>query len=747
MEHRLIFGGEQYLPYARARIRALRRVGRYGSGRWEMPGGELVEVRIDGEHDYIRIEGGSSLIAMDSGIVDYVGTGLAPRYVNGTLRHTSSTLAYTSGFALPDPNTGAWANWRGGRGVVGSVEIPSFMAHVRDDYTRCASFEATREPVTTDSEEWQYKSNDSYLYAKKRLVDKCPASVFTGRARMYVQAMYGKPLYEYGSDASTAPKVASPVLPSLASEAPPSLSIPAYKHKDEPDYPPVTMTTSAGVRFDAATGNHWLIVVNTETLSVFPLKSTTTGEGLRKYLRGEDTSTGSPLSLDDREKLEAFVLAYSLPDVKNGFSVSCPNIGNSYAMGYGWHWNWSATAADIVNNSTYDQDASHQGMESTHRRISLSVSEEGAWSASVSVVEGPKRWAVSRVAWCIAEPEWGNGAMLKSTPRNSNLDLADAPFYVFYVRDELKVCRAIVTFIAGTAGVREFSVGFCSPTYGTTVDMFTAGLQAGYCRDLASTTGTYALRITCGAASTPEMKLNTTSTSANWEVADKYLAVQPARNPASDGSLSSPTYTFTSGYTPPFGTPTYTTISAPAIITTDSPPIVGLTRRTYDEVSSISSYVTAIVPFYDAEALFFDGTEVTSSYKSNIQIIQRESSGFGLSKRYFPVVGSTVGPISDFFIEWITAGTAGTTISSSSPDPQTIDTVVPHSSVVSVAGTLTASMPDLVTFHNTDDYATATYSMRTGVRTSSPVAIAGLHLTAQGAPQGVPDFPAIVGWV
>ena len=59
MEHKLILGGgEQYLPFARSRIKALRATGlRYGSQKFEIDGSS-VEVRIDGQHDYIRISGG-----------------------------------------------------------------------------------------------------------------------------------------------------------------------------------------------------------------------------------------------------------------------------------------------------------------------------------------------------------------------------------------------------------------------------------------------------------------------------------------------------------------------------------------------------------------------------------------------------------------------------------------------------------------------------------------------------------------
>lgn len=60
MEHKLILGGEQYLPFARSRIKALRATGlSYGSQQYEVDG-VSIKVRTSGEHDFIRIEGGNA---------------------------------------------------------------------------------------------------------------------------------------------------------------------------------------------------------------------------------------------------------------------------------------------------------------------------------------------------------------------------------------------------------------------------------------------------------------------------------------------------------------------------------------------------------------------------------------------------------------------------------------------------------------------------------------------------------------
>jgi hypothetical protein len=66
VEHRLIQGGEQFLPFARSRIKALRATGlQHASQQFEIDG-VSIKARIDGEHDYITLSGGVSIL---SGVV------------------------------------------------------------------------------------------------------------------------------------------------------------------------------------------------------------------------------------------------------------------------------------------------------------------------------------------------------------------------------------------------------------------------------------------------------------------------------------------------------------------------------------------------------------------------------------------------------------------------------------------------------------------------------------------------------
>lgn len=62
MEHKLIRGGQQYLPFARNRIKALRATGlEYASQQFDI-GGANIKVRIEKDQEYISIDGGTGAV-------------------------------------------------------------------------------------------------------------------------------------------------------------------------------------------------------------------------------------------------------------------------------------------------------------------------------------------------------------------------------------------------------------------------------------------------------------------------------------------------------------------------------------------------------------------------------------------------------------------------------------------------------------------------------------------------------------
>lgn len=96
MEHKLIQGGEQYLPFARSRIKALRALGlSHASQQFEIDG-VSVKVRTDGEHNYINIQGESDPLIWVVVNATLVGSPVGGSYVDGSGHtHTTSTTLKT----------------------------------------------------------------------------------------------------------------------------------------------------------------------------------------------------------------------------------------------------------------------------------------------------------------------------------------------------------------------------------------------------------------------------------------------------------------------------------------------------------------------------------------------------------------------------------------------------------------------------------------------------------------------------
>lgn len=469
MEHKLILGGEQFLPFARSRIKALQATGlSYASQQFEVDGC-AIRIRIEPGHEYITIEGGAQPpIRMDSGVVDLVTwfPNEPTRYTTGTLHETAGVSQYLAPFVATDPVS----NWRANPEpssfgqLAGTITLGAkreFSGRAPYNTQPAQSFRPATVPnLTTNPVSWQSDPSDESLVTKKAIADYCPASIFTGKTRLYVQALYGRPLYDedklngVGNITDAGKPMASIVSFDPGIGGTPSIALAPYvRQSDTQTYQPVILTTGAGVFLDPATGKHWLFGTGSDGVVVYPLLAEPRAEALRRLLR--TPATGKPaLNELDREHLEAYILSTCRPDAKNVAYLPFPEPLNTWSLGYSWHWNWTGLSADIVTNEEFWQErvilVNYYAMRSTHRRISMTPTQVPAtdttpatttFAVSVAVVEGPKDWAVERVLWCIAEPDWSLGSLLKTTPKFTKLFACNAPFYAFYIRDELRVCR------------------------------------------------------------------------------------------------------------------------------------------------------------------------------------------------------------------------------------------------------------------------------------------------------------------
>lgn len=354
----------------------------------------------------VEIEKRKCELGVDHGTIDILN--IAPEhpdsYKNGKLYFTPFVQAHISGAAEDDPY----------RPIVDEIEPP-------DDIKGEAPADGADAKSLSKNKKGD---NAGDVYTKKIMMGRCPSSIFTGRARLYVQAVYGR------HDALDLVSLS----PTSYVETP-SLIL--------GDLTPVTLHTSCGIYFDSVTAEHWLICVNASTVDFYPMQAAECVEELRDFLLGDEISAA------DKERVETYILSDCAPVVEKKQTVSITTTGNS-SMGYGWHFNWDGDRCDIVHNDIVAHSGGGYENSSTHYRLTFSMSR-GMWSANRTIVEGPKLWKSLRHVEPITYPNWEYTVLDKFGANTGPLTHGNAPYYVFYNKNELRVCRYSSTTHANVA--------------------------------------------------------------------------------------------------------------------------------------------------------------------------------------------------------------------------------------------------------------------------------------------------------
>lgn len=525
MEHKLIQGGEIWLPFARSRIKALHASGQqYASQFFTMPDGATVHVRIVDGIEYIRIGGGIKFY-LDSGVVGLNATSGPNRNLPGTLYETDNVAAYNAAFVLSGST-----RWRRKPSKTGQISGhirhaggANFTGKVPVDGQNAESFMSTfMEDKTVSPPTWRLDTEDERVSQKKGVANDCPSSIFTGRCRLYVQSVYGRPLYvpteaEDGIGSAARP-YSFPFEAPGPSALPPTLKVTPYRHNAEDadeDVSQITITTSTGVHLDTATGKHWLINITPGTVQCFPLLSEKPMQRFRALLTAANTS----LDQIDKDHLEAYILATCLPShvgmIQFNYTDSTGYLADSTA--YGWHWNWSGTCADIVSTRdvyhVWTAGGDMYKQQSTHRRLTMSYGPLGLTGIALSTIQPATDWCLSRVFYVVGVPNWSLGGVDKVNTyifSTSNAFAFDnVTFYAFYDRDELVTCRVSMTI--GTKSVEE--VGTINSS------AVTSGGQAGWVETLG-TSPYLEVKFAVGSTQTPELPSGTERSCYHREVSN-----------------------------------------------------------------------------------------------------------------------------------------------------------------------------------------------------------------------------------
>jgi len=468
-------GGEIYIPYARSRLKALLALNlRHISQKFQVDG-STIEVRIVGDQHFIRITGGKCSFKMDSGLIDVelYAIDTPENYRAGVYADTARVATYNAAFTKDSPPAPATATKKLNPGDGSAGQFSGDVSKGMDFKgaipvsTTPRSFSPGKEEVlvgsvmtTADVE------RDVALFFKKYTAMVCPASTFTGRARLYAQAMYGAHMYAKFT-AGEAPLRPPFGLSNKTFQYQPVLTLTALEHNDKDadglpiTYPSVDLNTSSGVYLDTSTGNHWLFNIADHNWDVYPLIADACGEAARKFLK-----SGSGITGDDLHHLEAYILSTCRPDSKKkqtaAFSGSVPS---GSTCGYGWHWNYSGTICDIAVTRIKSGESVGNGrinrvLESTHLSTSFTKADTGStgvddfkyqWIASMTTVSGPSIWCTVRNIWEIIHTTGSTMERLIPDSSGSTSGVMPYPgtgtFYVFYRGDERQICKVQVEYI------------------------------------------------------------------------------------------------------------------------------------------------------------------------------------------------------------------------------------------------------------------------------------------------------------
>ncbi len=759
MEHRLVTGGYEFLPFARSCVVKLKKLGLpYADQSFEI-GGVSIKVRIEPGHEYIRIDGGSLPIAMDSGVVDLINVGafVEARFYPGILYPSTQVADYKVNFTKPV--NGGKTNPSGGIAgqFLGYLEVSS--ARVRGTvFDKAYSFYPKNKLLSApgDPAIWGADPEDAAVWAKKYMVNKCPVSMFTGKCRLYAQAIYGKPLYKRNAlnpdGSETGETVGDPDIP-IAQDggSGPYLTLFGYAKPGEQSPGTIDIWTSSGVYLHPATGCHFLMNPSGTLLRVYPLVSSEAGEVLRTLIR-----TSGGLNDADKERCEAYILAYSRPDMSKVQTISgvFPTGFNFWSLGYGLHWNWSGTKATIT---TFEVETFGVSMDTTilnkssryelNVNIPVSLDKSFTASASLTTVESNVYWYVLRGYACIAEPEWSYGGMEKSTNKfNRENYPCDAPFYSFYKRDELQVARVKVTKGALGDPYREVSDSlFGSTDLTTVVGGVTVGDLGGWSRETHPMSTLWSVSFSCG------------STTVSWDIKTQTIGYQEISAKAFGDDNTTPSWPgwqvlpipgspggdgFYPPYYAPVGYPNQYSVWATTPLTGEV--FTGIYRSvTYSRSSVTNSYnslgyISAVAPRYDAEAMFLYQRQEVSENFDTPTVTNYGGYGFNsIVRAGGDIIQYTVGS---------PATLSSPVLSVIPPVLNTVVTITETASLVCSSGTVPANK-DLLKL-GLEDYGEDVYpgSVTVFSSASTNVVVSGYINTPVGTDR-TGELLGMVGWV
>jgi len=566
--------------------------------------------------------------------------------------------------------------------------------------------------------------------AKKTVAWRVPASMFTGRTRLYVQSLYGGTLARIQLTQGAGPR--------------PFIELTTTARQDA-DLPAIPVATGSGVFFDQTDYSHWLVNPVSDRAYIYRLKASKCAERLRKKL-------GSPkLNAAEKERLETYILSHSLPEAAPSQTVTYPTTPTD-SLGYSWHWNFSGDTCDMVNVVEKSVRPSVWGFESTHYRLAFSRdSESGTFAVTRSVVSGPTDWSVPKNINVIAYPDWVSGNLIKAGNLPSGISDAaqSGKVYAFYEKDELQVVTYSGTPTSSPANRVSDPPYFRGLYWSSPLALRIEGTKSGFSEGNAAWSGMSHVfscaGVTVGGdniAGRPKDMVSATwlarETGAIIGVSQMYPPY-----PGRDVGVPAVTVTYKADGSVNTATATWGTV-APTdtwLYTRSYRDVWTYAHETYTEVKGAFSLV--VIPYMDAQAVYLTGkTLETRTGTRNDAVRYGDSSNVFDTSFTF---GNISGPFNVFHekyrLEEIAAISSPETLGTNTPINDSIETTQPCRLVCS-AGVLSATPSNPGVFYSAVDLVEQSWGTVSSV---NGVVVSAENSIATGSPI-YPAYMSVVGW-
>lgn len=267
-----------------------------------------------------------------------------------------------------------------------------------------------------------YANNSSWINAmltKRKAIVTCPASMFSGKMRLFMQARYGallSPSQDIQSDDAFGVIV---------------------------DGLPLSNLGGVGVGiFTTEQKEHFVIKISGTTVNFYRLKPIKAFTEIVKKLRAKLSALPAP-SQAEQEKLEAYIFAGSYIDTE--VYKSYPGVAASCSPAvYGWSFNWNGTKTDVI-----DIQISGAGPDahflSTHYSLRITHNKSGTddnFTFALDTISS-QHWRDGRGRYHIFVPDYTDGGrMVWMTINNTSGYVGRGKVHCFYNKsDELIVAE------------------------------------------------------------------------------------------------------------------------------------------------------------------------------------------------------------------------------------------------------------------------------------------------------------------